>query len=261
MNPSKFTPVLAPFSDEVSILEFRTAESWTAYDLGRALSALDSVYSSFVLVRHLGVLANRRLQQSEEQLGRFWTNMEREGPDFKMLMHEWHQILRQYGLEAASMMFPFGTQGVQAGDRLSQVLPSSEVEYYVNNPSEYLPPTHELKIKKIAIASPGGFSLEGLGEPLREVRELIKDLCYRNRQEREKGDLEILKQKLELVAQNNLNPVQIQLIAQAVLSEVEEVREVISDGHLFLDDSNGPMSESNSKDRKPMRRRKRAGKK
>lgn len=261
MNPSKFTPVLAPFSDEVSILEFRTEESWTAYDLGRALSALDSVYSSFVLARHLGVLANRRLQQSEEQLGRFLTNMEREGPDFEMLMHEWHQVLRRYGPGAASMMFPFGTQGGQAGDRLSQVLPSSEVEYYVNNPSEYLPPTHELKIKKIAIASPGGFSLEGLGEPLREVREFIKDLCYRNRQEREKGDLEILKQKLEIVAQNNLNPVQIQIIAQAVLSEVEEVREVISDGHLFLDDSNGPMSESNNKDRKPMRRRKRAGKK
>lgn len=261
MDPSKFTRKLSPFSSEVETLEFRTEESWTAHDLGRALTALDSVYSSFVLTRHLGVLANLRLQQSEEQMGRYWEMLEREGPHLDMLFHEWHRIIRRYGPGAASMMFPFGSMGGQTADRLAQVLPSSEIEYYVSNPSEYLPPTHELKIKKIAIASPGGFSLEGLGEPLRELREFIKDLCYRNRQEREKGDLEILKQKLDIVAQGNLSPIQIQIIAQAALPDVEEVSEIISDGQLFLADSNGPKPECSNDDRKSKRRRKRRGKK
>lgn len=256
MNPSKFTPPLSPFSSEVAVLEFRTEVTWTAYDLGRILSALDSIYSSFILARHLGVMANQRIQRSEEQLGRFWEMIEREGPHLDMLFHEWHRMLRRYGPGAASLLTPFGSLGGQAVDRLAQVLPQSEVEYYASNPSEYLPSTHELRIKKIAMASPGGFSLEGLGEPLRELREFIKDLCYRNRQERQKGDLEILKQKLDIAAQHNLSPMHVQIIAESTLPEAEEVAEIMGTGHLLLEDSNHTQNDSATAQRAPKRKRK-----
>jgi hypothetical protein len=98
-----------------------------------------------------------------------------------------------------------------------------------------MPASHELRIKRIEIASPGGFTLAGLGEPIREVREFIKDIWYRNRQEREKGDLEILKQKLELVGQGNLPPQQVQVLAMSTIEDAEEVGRLIEGGQLQLE--------------------------
>jgi hypothetical protein len=46
--------------------------------------------------------------------------------------------------------------------------------------------------------------LEGLGEPVREVRELIKDLSFRNGQEKQRGELELLDRRLELAAKYGL---------------------------------------------------------
>ena len=37
----------------------------------------------------------------------------------------------------------------------------------------------------------GWFTLAGIGEPIAQARHLIKDLWYRNRQERERGDMEM----------------------------------------------------------------------
>lgn len=47
------------------------------------------------------------------------------------------------------------------------------------------------RIARIQMSSPGIFSFKGLGEPLRQLREFIKDLSYRNAQERQLGELEI----------------------------------------------------------------------
>jgi len=55
-----------------------------------------------------------------------------------------------------------------------------------------------LQLRRAEIASPGGFNFEGLGALVEQFRELIRDLWYRNRQERAKGDLEIIRQFLEL---------------------------------------------------------------
>lgn len=41
------------------------------------------------------------------------------------------------------------------------------------------------------MASPGIISFQGLGEPLKQLRELIKDLWYRNSQEKRRGELEL----------------------------------------------------------------------
>jgi hypothetical protein len=97
-----------------------------------------------------------------------------------------------------------------------------------------MPPSHELVIDNIEMASPGGFTLRGLGEPIKEIRELIKDLWYRNRQERQRGDLEILQQKLALVAENNLPQQQVQVLAVSVSGDSEELRRLIEEGKLTL---------------------------
>lgn len=40
--------------------------------------------------------------------------------------------------------------------------------------------------------------LQGLGEPIRELREFVKDVRFRNAQERQLGQLEVLDRRLEL---------------------------------------------------------------
>jgi hypothetical protein len=63
-------------------------------------------------------------------------------------------------------------------------------------------PESVLRVTSIKMSSPGSISLSGLGEPLRELRELIKDLWYRNKQEKRRGELE-----LEIL-QTHLNRIQ-----------------------------------------------------
>jgi len=61
----------------------------------------------------------------------------------------------------------------------------------------------------MATTPPFGASLRGLGEPVKEFRELLKDISYRNRQEKERGDLEILKEWVALLRQLGVSPEQV----------------------------------------------------
>lgn len=60
---------------------------------------------------------------------------------------------------------------------------------------------NEFWINSIKIGSPGIISLEGLGEPIRELRELIKDLVWRNKHEREMAQIEKEKARLDILEQ------------------------------------------------------------
>ena len=42
--------------------------------------------------------------------------------------------------------------------------------------------------------------LQGLGEPFKQLREFVKDLWFRNQQERRHGELDLLERELELEA-------------------------------------------------------------
>jgi len=84
------------------------------------------------------------------------------------------------------------------------------------------------------MASPGGFSFSGLGEPLRQLRELIKDLWYRNRQERQRGELQILRDKIQVYSQLYLSVQQIDMVSTRILADAEPLGELIEDGRLSL---------------------------
>lgn len=148
---------------------------------------------------------NRRLVEEFED---YWHLLEREG-----LPSEWRRIVRHFGPGAAAFFLPFApmwrTPQMEGAAQASTL----ELDYYLSHPDEYMPPSHELVIQKIEMASPGSFSLRGLGEPLRELRELIKDFWYRNRQEREHGELEIMQQKIAVLSRANLPPQQVLVLA------------------------------------------------
>jgi len=70
-TPAFYVPPVAPFSTESDRIEFRTGESWTAYELSAALQALDGTYSTFLLARHLAVVSNQRNQRLAEEYERY----------------------------------------------------------------------------------------------------------------------------------------------------------------------------------------------
>ncbi len=72
--------------------------------------------------------------------------------------------------------------------------------------------------------------------------------------------MEILKQKLEIVAQHNLTPVNVQVLASSAISDAEEIADFIHSGQLMLEDSDASSSETTSERGKPKRKRKPKGK-
>ncbi|MGH9198431.1 MAG: hypothetical protein ACRD1T_22195 [Acidimicrobiia bacterium] len=111
-------------------------------------------------------------------------------------------------------------------------------------------------IQKIEMASLGGISLRGLGEPLRELRELIKDLSYRNRQERERGDIEIIQQRLTLLTQSNLAPQAVQVLAVMVSEDTQELKRLVENGKFTLPNEQPQRLEKpkTTRQRKPRRK-------
>ena len=77
-----------------------------------------------------------------------------------------------------------------------------EIEYMYSNLDFYSDEAERLQIYRIKMSSPGGFNFQGIGEIVEQFRELIKDLWYRNRQEKVKGDLEIIKIYMDIRREN-----------------------------------------------------------
>jgi hypothetical protein len=87
---SRYKASLAEFSTESDMIEFRTWQDWTAYDLGYVMTALDGIYSTFLLTRRLAVIANKRTNEYSEDLQRY---AEKFGEsDF---LYEWSRMIRE----------------------------------------------------------------------------------------------------------------------------------------------------------------------
>lgn len=79
---------------------------------------------------------------------------------------------------------------------------------------------------------PKGFSFCGIGEPIRQVRERIKDFWYRNSHEKKLAELERLRQLLDLLSEQRVPPMEaVVLVAHLNVSdkitEVERIVEAI----------------------------------
>jgi hypothetical protein len=132
-------------------ISFRTTGHWLVRELEELLLAVDAIYN--------GLLLAFRLEQTKEPMVVKLRIALGSGTDY--LGH------RVFTGEAGH------TQGL-----LQDALGS------MPNPSR-------LAVATVRMSSPGLVSFEGLGEVMKEFRELIKDFWYRNSQERQKGKLEI----------------------------------------------------------------------
>ena len=80
-------------------------------------------------------------------------------------------------------------------------------------------PADSLIISKVNIQSPGFWEFLGSANPLTFIREFIKDLSYRNRQEKELGELKILQEKIATLKQLGYSDIEIRQLTTAMVTE------------------------------------------
>jgi len=224
--------------DNKTVICFHTDGEWTGDDVVKLITSVNQMYDVFYSYRVVR-------DQIKEQEREYMRNLERsemyfhkylDHPMYKEFYHIWHRMIKDWymrGHKAPFMVstFPFQIQPPQTEYK---ILAPSEV---YDDKSLFQAEKEKLIIDRIHIASPGGFSFTGIGEIIEQLRELIKDLWYRNNQEKTKGDLEIIEKYLKVqreYADSNIPPVTSVTMDRKMLRKMKD-----SIGHLrSLEDEN-----------------------
>jgi len=184
-----------------SLITFRTDGVWNIQDIQSFVSAVASFYTTVY-----GLTKYRRASHevAEETLymhKRYLEDMMEYAPHpyMKEMMYLWEKMYHNFekhmkegypykkfmkeGYPYPPMPFP-GMPNVPEIPRLSAIS-------FIEDIKQSMIPDYQLQVYRVKMESPGDWSFSGLSDVVREFRELIKDLWFRNSQEKRKGELEI----------------------------------------------------------------------
>ena len=179
---------------------FRTKGVWAATDVITLISGASGIYDAFLAVDIQRRREDAQYQLMEYSLKRLQKYLEH--PITLEFYHLWRDYMEMWPKEqiltSSPPPFPFPIpftqqpykQGLSAFDIFSEI-------------DSFAASEDRLSVRRIHIASPGSFDLTGSGEIIREIRELIKDLWFRNRQEKTKGELDIINKYLTMRRENS----------------------------------------------------------
>lgn len=178
--------------DQPSTITFLTDGTWTTHDLQLLAASVSRIYDA----RLATLLWTKRLIDDVENRRRLLKKAFRDvekrmpGPFF----HEWYEVWTELLEKGELPVLPFGAPFpfvIQSG------FPTPVQIYQALD--LYADTSERCIIHRAQMSSPGGFSFTGLGEIVKEFREFVKDIWYRNSQEKRKGELEIEQSELDLV--------------------------------------------------------------
>jgi len=177
-------------------LGFRSQGSWSAADLSLLTASVDGIYNALLTTHVERRLENDLSRTLDMLMSRYEKYLDH--PFYFEMLHSWRDLLRLWRKTRGKIplplpMFPFQATPFDLGT----AVPDSKTIY--TNLAQYSGESERLRIHRIRMASPGLISFEGLGDIVREFRELIKDMWYRNRQEKQRGDQESQLRELEIV--------------------------------------------------------------
>jgi hypothetical protein len=226
---------------EGDYISFRSDLTWSADDLIALTSSVSTIYNVFLAYYLRSEHERQYYKRLERQLEEYHHLYERylDHPIYYDFLKYWRRLLKDWMQRRGPfppppyfpLPFPFQQQQIE-------VKIPSEDEIF-DKIRRYSSERERLRIYKIRISSPGGFSFAGLGEIIREFRELIKDIWYRNKQEKTKGQLEIIDKYLCMRREHsdtNLPPLTSLpsggKLAEVIDVNVETLKRLESDGKL-----------------------------
>jgi hypothetical protein len=161
---------------ELQALTFPTDGLWFASDLARLVEATEQLYGAFRVAR----VYARRLKER-------WPPRDLDLIEEELWRHRKPPFSPSEVRLLRTLLFDLRGQEPVGG-------------YYswVTANIDLLDERGRLRLGQAQMASRGVISFEGSGEIIREIREFIKDLCGRNRQEREKAAVEIEREQVKL---------------------------------------------------------------
>ena len=217
-----------------SFIGFETSGDWTASDMAVFSSSVAGIYDSLLVIRvRRGMVegTDRALRSLAEQL---------DHPMYFELLHEWSRVVRRMGkLPEGKLPEPWVSQFAFAPilGLLGYNQPGLPTDQSIFEQLDYSVPNRErLRVHRVRMSSPGGFSFTGLGDVVEQLRQLIKDLWFRNRQERQMGEIEIVRKYLDLRREHHdnhkMNLPSDPYLPDLVLRKIQDLRRLESDGLL-----------------------------
>lgn len=193
-------------------LSFQTAGDWRTSDLARFLDAVESIYNVFLAALH----AQRALGKEMDNLLREWG-----APPVQE-----YRDAEDVDEEEVSGIIPPWVVDRRSSDLATYL---EFIHQHVRN----VAPEDVLRISSVRMSSPGNISFEGLGEPIREVRELIRDLTYRISDDKKLSRLEVAEKYIEFAVRwGVVGPSQVPELVQAVLDGADVLEELRAAGNL-----------------------------
>lgn len=161
-------------------LSFRTKGSWAATELRRFLAAVEQMYGVFLVGFWLAELRQSLETESVNQ------QVFRESLFGKFLSEGWSHATWPHRAPGKPLydFWIFPEEKAREENQFAHLLETSVFRGYEN--------PYRLMIRSVRMASPGSISFEGLGGVIEQVRELVKDISYRNNQEKRLGELRIV---------------------------------------------------------------------
>lgn len=210
-----------------NLIGFKTKEIWTLKDLKSFLTSIEDFYNVFSATKIKENIENRKRETYKRMFKDYdhYFHKYLDHPIYFEFIEFQRRILKDY-LSGELKYFP--------QLQLFPVLPFPKLEEETKLPSlfdiyteisSYQSTEELLRIYKINMASPGGLSFKGIGDVIKELREFIKDIWYRNKQEKICGQLEIIDKYLGI--QNKYENSNFNL---PPASSEDEIRKVLNNG-------------------------------
>lgn len=173
-------------------ITFLTQGNWTTHDLELLAVSVSQIYDSrlatllwtrqfLAYIENRNVLLKSAFLQIEKRMP---------GPFFHEWYEVWMDLLSKGEFSVLPIPAPFPMLIESGFPTPRQIYESLDL---------YASEKERCVIQRAKMSSAGGFSFTGVGKIVKEIREFVKDLWYRNSQEKQKGDIELQKDKLDLI--------------------------------------------------------------
>ena len=92
----------------------------------------------------------------------------------------------------------------------------------------------ELTVESLAMQSPAEFNLRGVSEIIAQIREAFKDRKFRNRQEEQFGEIELMRGKILLMKEAGYSEKEIKAIIKMLIQPVKKIQKQFYENDIKL---------------------------